>query len=160
MRNIEDIKKDIASTREQLQKLIAERQNVRLSNISSPKYDPHAIYKFRFPTPAGWGDSEYVGVINHIWYSEESDAYMIEFCGLVNNLSHDNKDFADCQWSCFDADLQYEIKDHNIKKFINNLQAISYQEFREYYHNTFIPTMTDRIQYWIESLINEENEKQ
>lgn len=43
MRNIEDIKKDITSTREQLQKLIAERQNVRLSNISSPKYDPHAI---------------------------------------------------------------------------------------------------------------------
>ena len=151
MRNINDINKDIENCRNRLHNLCAERDEYRRTKINPLLYNPFKIYKFRFPVYEDeWGEEEFVGIIKNIWFSETEGAYEVEFCGLVSNLIHDSQEFSDCQWGIFDAAIQREVREDQIKRFIGNLQEMSYEEFKEYYDNTFLSNMADRVKYWFD----------
>ena len=160
MRNIEDIEKDIRNYRNILNGLYAERDVFKMSKIDPQKYDKHKLYKFRFPVfDDMWDSEEFVGVIKKIWFSTREQKYMVEFCGLTNNLTHDCQEYVDSQWASFDADIQREVSENRIEMFIDGLQEISYDEFKEYYDNVFLSNMADRTRYWIEYYMNEKDEE-
>ena len=160
MRNIDEIEKDLEACRGELHKLLVERKEYRLSKINSLKYISHRIYKFQFPIfEDKWADGEFVGIIKDIWFSEESRCYYVEFCGLINNLCHDSQEFADCQWGSFDGDIQREVREDQIKRFIDNLQELSLEEFWKYYDNVFLDNMKERTKYWVEYYLNNSEEQ-
>lgn len=158
MRNIDDINKDIENCRNRLHNLYVERDELNMSKIDPQKYDKHKLYKFRFPVFDGmWDSEEFVGVIKNIFFSNSEQKYLVEFCGLQNNLTHDYQEFIDNQWASFDADIQREVREDMIEKFIDGLQEISYDEFKEYYDNVFLSAMADRTRYWVEYYMNKKD---